>query len=54
MHRLMVETGVLSIDQASEWGYTIVPLEYTMKFFQSALIHHDTNDSNGTKLAYDD
>ena len=46
MHKLMVETGVLSIDQASEWGDTIAPLENIMKFLHSVLIHHDKNDGN--------
>ena len=47
MYTLMVETGVLSIDHASEWGDTMVPLENIMKFLYSVLIHHDKNNSSG-------
>ena len=47
MHKLMIETGVLSINQASERGDIIAPLEIIMKCLHSVLIHHDKNNSNG-------
>ena len=43
----MVRTSVSSINQASEWGDIIIPLENIMKCLHSALIHHDKNNSNG-------
>jgi len=46
-HKLLVDTDVLSINQASEWRGTIAPLENIMKFLHSVLIHHDKIDSNG-------
>ena len=50
MHKLMVETGVLSIDQASEWGDTIAPLENITKLLHSVLIHHDKKRQQLSKL----
>ena len=47
MYKLMVETSVLSINQASEWRDIIVPLENIMNFLHSVLIHHDKNNSSG-------
>ena len=46
MHKLMVEMGVLSINQASEWGDTIVLLENIEQLLHSVLIHHGKNNSN--------
>ena len=43
-HKLLVNTAVLTIDNASEWGDTITPLENIMKSFHSILICHDSNN----------
>ena len=40
-HKLLVDKSVLSINQASEWGDIIAPLESIIEFWHSVLICHD-------------
>ena len=52
-NKLFVNTAVLTVDNASEWGDTITPLENIMKSFHSILICHDRNNESSTSSRCD-
>ena len=49
-HKLLVNTAILTIDNASEWGDTITPLENIMKSFHSILNCLDSNNNTVNHL----
>ena len=52
-HKLLVNTAVLTFDNASEWGDTITPIENIMKSFHSILICHDRNNESSASSRCD-